>query len=207
MHSKVLQKQFKTAWLRWINCGELKRPTGNDSLSIANATPSSGFLQPSTPPGVMSVFFNHYHSRTSTMAQVPMLVAKSLFSIMLPSQKNENPLLIMLHLPQHSLYASKGAKITQPVMAGYELVIEKEWGCFSNFYYWPMNPAEQSWWFFVRMVKVYCSWSHHICFPALVLALQLILFDTVKEHKQAWVFSDSYSVPRNWAHAKQKEKE
>lgn len=69
------------------------------------------------------------------MAQVPMLVP-SLYSASCSSQKYENPLLIMLHLPQQSpLYASKGAKITQPGMAGYELVIEKEWGCFSSFYY------------------------------------------------------------------------
>lgn len=49
---------------------------------LQNATPSPGSLQPSAAPAVMSVFFNHLHCGTSTMAQVPTLVAKSLFDAM-----------------------------------------------------------------------------------------------------------------------------
>ena len=44
-----------------------------------------------TTPGVMSVFFNHLHCGTSTMAQVPTLVAKSLFNaIELPLSNMKN---------------------------------------------------------------------------------------------------------------------
>lgn len=51
------------------------------------------------------------------MAQVPILVSIQHHA---PSQQYENPLLIILHLPQHSpLYASKGAEITNSVIDGY----------------------------------------------------------------------------------------
>lgn len=191
MHFNMLQPELKTAWLWWINCSELKRPTGNECLAIANATPSPGSLQPYTTPGVMSVFFNHLHCRTRTMAQVPTLVAKSLFNTMqLPLSNMKNLFWSCCnYLKQLSPpYASKGAKITQPIIVGYELVMEKVWGCFLNLYYWPAEPAEQSRWSIVIMVTV-LSWSRHGCLPPLVLVLQLISSDTVKEHKQAWVVS------------------
>lgn len=122
MHSNVPQPELKTAWIWWINCSKLKRPTGNECLSIANATPSPRSLQPSTTPGVISVFFSHLHCRTRTMAQVPTLVAKSLFTTTQLALSNMKTLfwLCCNYLKQLSpLYASKGAKITQPVMGGY----------------------------------------------------------------------------------------
>lgn len=131
IHPNMLQPELKKASLWWINCSELERPTGNEYLSIANATPLPGSLQPSTPPGVMSVFFNHLHCRMSKMAQVPTLVAKSLFNAMQLPLSNMKTLFWSCcnYLKQHSPpYASKGAKITQPIMVGYELVMEKEWG-------------------------------------------------------------------------------
>lgn len=147
MHSNILQPDLKTARLWWINCSALKRPTGNECLSIAHATPLPGSLQPSTTPGVMNVFFNHLHCGTSTMAQVPTLVGKSLFNAMQLPLSNMKTLFWSCcnYLKQLSPpYASKGAKITQPIMVGYELVMEKVWNCFSNLYYWPIEPAEQS---------------------------------------------------------------
>lgn len=83
-----------------------------------------------TPPGVMSVFFNHLHCRTSTMAQVPTSVAKSLFNNMqlsLSNMKTSSFESCCNYLKQHSPpYAPKGAKITRPVMVGYGLVVEKK---------------------------------------------------------------------------------
>lgn len=127
-------------------------------LSIANATPSPRSLQPSTAPAVMSVFFSHLHCRTSTMAQVPTLVAKSLFNTMQLPLSNMKTLFWSCcnYLKQLSPpYASKGAKITQPIVVGYERVMEKVCDWFSNFCFWPTDPAEHSQWTIVIMVTVY----------------------------------------------------
>ena len=73
----------------------------------------------------------------STMAKVSSFVAKSLFKgLKNLSQSHENPPLNGLQLPQHFfLRASKGAEITHPKLAGFELVIRKEMDCFTDLCY------------------------------------------------------------------------
>lgn len=99
-------------------------------MSVCCKCHSIAWLSAHTPPGVMSVFFNHLHCRTSTMAQVPTSVAKSLFNNMqlsLSNMKTSSFESCCNYLKQHSPpYAPKGAKITWPVMAGYGLVMEKK---------------------------------------------------------------------------------
>lgn len=142
MLSNVMETRLETARLGWINCSEPKRPTGNECLSIANATPLPGFLQPRTPRAGTGHFFNHSRCRTSTMAQVPTLVAKSPFNAaQLPLSSMKTVFWSCrnyLKQPCPS-YTSRGAKITQPIMAGCVLVMEKEWNCFICI----IDPAER----------------------------------------------------------------
>lgn len=82
IHSKMLRPEIRNSLTMMDQC-ELKRPTGKQCHFIADATPLLHSLQPSTTPVVVSVlFFNHLLCRMSTMAQVPPLVAKSLFNAM-----------------------------------------------------------------------------------------------------------------------------
>ncbi len=175
-------------------------------MSIANATPLPGSLQPSTTPGVMSVFFNHLHCRTSTMAQVPTLVAKPLFNAMQLPLSNMKTLFWSCcnYLKQLSPpYASKRCQDHTAnnccLWAGYGESVE--------LLFQSLLLTHRARW---TIIIVHCnngdcvlSWSRHGCLPPLVLVLQIISSATVKEHKQASVVSAS--VPCYWAHAKQKE--
>lgn len=106
------------------------------NVSIANATPLPGFLQPSTHPGVMNVFFSHFSlqkKHNGTVSHISCQFSISYYAT--PSQQYENPNLIILHLPQTILTSTviPNAKITQPITVGYELFLEKEWTCYSSF--------------------------------------------------------------------------
>lgn len=110
-----------------------------------------------------------------------------------PSQQCENPLLIMLQLPQTTLSSICIWRCQDHTANNGWLWVsywEKVWLLFQCLLFthgpsWtiimtPCNNGES-----VR------RWSRHGCLPPLVLVLQLISSATVKEHKQAWLVSYS----------------
>ena len=131
-------------------------------------------------------FLHHLHCRTSTMAQVPTLVAKSLFKAMrLPLSKMKTVFwsscnYLETTLSSICIYRCQDHTANNGwLCAGYEDRV----GLF-YLYYWP------SW----TIIMVHCndgesvsSLSLHGCLPPLDLLLQLISSATVKEHKQARV--------------------
>ncbi len=161
-------------------------PTGNECLSIANVTPLPPSLQLSTNRGVMIVFFNHLHCRTSTMAQVATLVAKSLFNtVQLPLSNMKSffwsccNFLKQLSPP----YACEAAKIAQPIMAGYELVMEKVWKWFRvsiTDQLTKLNNHNALLWKWGKRIEPVQAWL----LTSIGSWLLLISSSTVKEHKQ-----------------------